>query len=141
MTETHVISALIEKRRRLDGERRHLRGRVMAVTKSLEALDATIRQFDPDLKPRNLKPIAPRPRNAFFLNGEGSRIVLEVLRGHPEGRTLPEIVNACAELAEIELDAVDRNALRLTVHNVLKGLVRRGRIEVVSGEVSKWAIA
>ena len=104
MAETHVISALIDKRRRLEGERRHLRNRAREVTKSLEALDATIRQFDPDIKPRNLKPIAPRRRNAFFLHGEGGRLVLEALRDHPEDQTLPEIVNACAELADIELE-------------------------------------
>lgn len=140
MADTHVISALIERRRRLAGERQSLRTKANRIQDSIAAIDKTIKQFDPDIRPNTLAPIIFRERNRYFPPGQGSRLVVDVLRDAGGPLALPEISTQVAERAGIDLDSVDINAYRLAVHNVLKGLVRRGRVDAVEGRQA-WIVA
>lgn len=122
------MSALIEKRGRLDGERAALLKRADELSAAIKAVDVAIHQFDPDFNLGTIRRIRPVVRNDLLTGGEGSRLVLEALRTHPDGLTLAQIVDVVADLAGLELDSVDRRKLRGIVSNVLKGLDRRGRI-------------
>lgn len=53
----HVVSQLIEKRRELAGELRHYQSMINKLTTELNALDISISLFDPNIKPKELKPI------------------------------------------------------------------------------------
>lgn len=141
MADTHVISALVDKRRRLAGQRNQLKRELERISASIKAVDTTIKQFDPDVDVKQLGVIRPSRRNAFFMNGHGSRLVLEVLRDAEEPMTMPEIVQATAGLAGVELGPENRDAFRATIRNVLGGLENRGRVERTGGVCNphEWA--
>src|SRR5258708_39933663 len=79
MAETHVLSALIEKRAQLAGKIEFVQMELRQAIIDLDNLDATIRLFDPDIDLEQIKPKPLPARNTAF-RGEVSRIVLTALR-------------------------------------------------------------
>ena len=78
MGEPHVIPALKRKRARIAGELAQSEKRCEAMRLHLVALDHTLRIFDYDGDPADIKPI--RPTKWVFRRGELKRTVLSILR-------------------------------------------------------------
>ena len=72
MAELHVIGALRNKRAELAGMLRQLEQQLVQQRANLAHLDATMRLFDPDIRPKDIRPKRPRVRNAWFRQGECS---------------------------------------------------------------------
>jgi hypothetical protein len=81
MTELHVIGALRKKRAELAGTLRQLEQQLVQHQANLAHLDATMQLFDPDIRPNDIRPKQPRPRNAWFRQGECLRLIYDALRG------------------------------------------------------------
>src|SRR4051812_8749627 len=79
MAETHVMSGLIAKRAELAGMLEHHQAMVRQLLMELDALDQTLRLFDPDIELSEIKPKPLPPRHAAY-KGEVARIVLSTLR-------------------------------------------------------------
>jgi hypothetical protein len=56
MVELHVIGALRNKRAELAGMLRQLEQRLVQQRANLAHLDATMRLFDPDIRPKEIRP-------------------------------------------------------------------------------------
>jgi hypothetical protein len=56
MAETHVISALIERRARLAGELRAKQAEVRQMKSALASIDLCIRMFKADYQPESIPP-------------------------------------------------------------------------------------
>jgi hypothetical protein len=93
MAELHVIGALRSKRAELAGMLRQLEQQLVQQRANLAHVDATMRLFDPDIRPKDIRPKQPRERNAWFRQGECLRLIYDELRE----TTQPVTTRALAE--------------------------------------------
>jgi hypothetical protein len=107
MGEPQVIGALLSKRSELAGRVLSLEQQLVQHRASLTHLDATLRLFDPELRPEEIHPRRPRGHNAWFRPGECLRLVYDVLRDTPEPVTTRELVDRIVEVKSIP-DTGDR---------------------------------
>lgn len=92
MAETHVISALINKRARIDGLIQNRRFQIMRLEMQLAHLDAVIRMFKPSFDIESILPKRSFAKNpAGVKHGAGGRYALGVLREAGEPLTAAEI--------------------------------------------------
>ena len=84
MAERHVIGALRNKRAELAGTPRQLEQQLMQQRANLAHLDAAMRLFDPNIRPRDIRPRQPRARNAWFRPKECLRLIYDELREAPQ---------------------------------------------------------
>ena len=106
-----VLPALVNRRAELSGAIEKMQGELQQLHADLAALDAVIRQFDPEYPVGSIRPKYRRaPAAAEF--GAMSRTVLDVLRRAGEPITAAEIAQRI--IAERGLNAGDR-ALRSTM--------------------------
>jgi hypothetical protein len=80
MAEPHVIDALQNKRAELAGTLRQLEQQLAGHRANLAHLDATMRLFDPDVRPKDIRPRRIRARNVWFRQGECLRLIYDELR-------------------------------------------------------------
>jgi hypothetical protein len=80
MAEPHIIGALRNKRAELAGMLRQLEQQLAQQRTNLAHVDATMRLFDPDMRPKDIRPKQPRTRNAWFRPGECLRLIYDELR-------------------------------------------------------------
>jgi hypothetical protein len=85
MAEPHVISALTAKRSELAGIIAHHRKEITRLSTEVNALDATIKLFDPEYRINAIRPKRYHRRNDFFKNGEAQKLLLDIIRqaGNP----------------------------------------------------------
>ena len=91
MVETHVIGALRHKRAELAGVLRQLEQQLVQQRANLTHVDATMRLFDPDIRPNDIRPKQPRARNAWFRQGECLRLIYDELREATQPVTTREL--------------------------------------------------
>ena len=84
MAERHVIGALRNKRAELAGTPRQLEQQLMQQRANLAHLDAAMRLFDPNIRPRDIRPRQRRARNAWFRPKECLRLIYDELREAPQ---------------------------------------------------------
>ncbi len=116
MAESHVITALIEKRARLVGDIELAHEALRKMVMDLEHLDQTILQFDPNYRVESIKAKAFRPPKDWSNRGQMTRIVLSILRQAAEPLTSRDI--ALELLVERALDKNDQRLLRLMTKRV-----------------------
>ena len=81
MAESHVISALVEKRARLAGELRSAQFRVMALRVDLGCVDQCLSLFRSEIDPANIPAKVTFGKSPAGLpKGAGTRTALEILR-------------------------------------------------------------
>jgi hypothetical protein len=91
MAELHVIGALREKRSELSGVMKQLEQRLEQHRIDLAHLDATLRLFDPDIRPQEIRPRQQRARSAWFRPGECLRLIYDELRDASQPVTTREL--------------------------------------------------
>lgn len=117
MTDTHVISALVDKRARLDGEIKARRYQIMRLEIELAHVDAVIRMFNPSYDISKIATKRSFGKNpAGTKKGAGSREALTVLREAGEPLTASEIAR---RVLEKQKKAATPDAVRMlaaTIH-------------------------
>ena len=91
MADPHVIGALRKKRSEMAGIVRGLEQQLVEGRASLTHLDATMRLFDPNLRPEEIRPRRRRTCNAWFRPGECLRLIYDVLRDAREPVTTRDV--------------------------------------------------
>lgn len=92
LTPCHIplVHGLITKRAEVSGIIADLEERMRQERANLAHIDATLLLFDPDLKPKTIRPVRPaKGRSGLFANGEISRRCREAIR-----KAAPEPVSA-----------------------------------------------
>lgn len=112
----YVMTGLVKRRATLAGEIEATYERLRKMVADLEALDATITQFDPNFVVESIKPRAMRPPKDWAHRGEMSRLVLSILRLATEPMTSRDI--ALEMLVTRALDKRDQKLLRLMTKRV-----------------------
>ena len=80
MAEPHVIGALRNKRAELAGTLRQLEQQLAGHRANLAHLDATMRLFDPKVRPTTSVPGAEPGHSVWFRQGECLRLIYDELR-------------------------------------------------------------
>jgi len=141
MAESHVISALRDKRAELSGLIRALEAKIGHHRVELVHLDATIRLFAPEMDPNAIQPRRPVVRNDWFAPGQCIRLIYDFLRDAPAPVATAEIARRLMESTGIPLGDERTRAL---VHKTVLGSLNRagGGLEkqVIDGTVC-WRAA
>ena len=128
----NTVSGLIRRRRELTGDILELLAKVDAITADLEALDRTIRLFDPDIDLDAIPALQHRPQPHWAKHGEVSRAEMELLRDANEPLSTRAVAEAVQRRRGID-DAVTAGQIK-RIRRCLdrqsgRGTVRRAYVE------------
>jgi hypothetical protein len=115
MAEPHVLTGLIAKRAELAGELEHHQAKVRQLLIDLDAVDATIRMFKPDIDLEEIRPKPLPPRHAAY-KGEVARIVLGTLRDAKRPCTTQELTMHV--MAERGMNTADKRLVKTVTKRV-----------------------
>jgi hypothetical protein len=134
MTDTHVVSALKEKRIQVASLIESLQGQIRKATIDLDHVEAALRLFDPDV---DLAALSPRKvaQVLYDTKGDTGRIILDTLRNAM--RPVPTAAVCDAVMKARGLDTNDKALCRMmmkrTTANLKHWSARRGLIRSMPG--------
>ena len=141
MSEPHVISALSNKRAELAGIVNQLERQLGQQQANLAHLDATMRLFDPDIRPNTIRPKQQRARSAWFRPGECLRLIYDELRDAPRPMTTRELAERIMAVKAMPM-ADDRQ--RELVQKTILGSLNRAKQTIARSEtagVVSWRLS
>lgn len=115
MAETHVLSALKEKRARLAGELKAAQLRVIALRVDLGSVDNCLRIFRCEVNPATI-PAKVTFTQSQLPKGAATRTALEILRETGEPMSCPELAACILQRFERPLTAKALHQLVATIH-------------------------
>jgi hypothetical protein len=143
MAESHVASALADKRAEIAGMIARAQQQIGQFRADLSHVDATIRLFAPAMKPETIPAKRIRQSDPLFERGELSRRVLDALRRAGAPIRAPDLVRAV--MIDSGLDPGDRANfahVQWKVRDTLKRLNKRGLVASEgAGHGVLWRIA
>ena len=143
MAESHVVSALVNKRAEIAGMIARTEQQLGQFRADLVHLDATIRLFAPRMEPKTIPAKRIRQSDLWFEQGELSRRVLDALRRAGEPIRAPDLVRAV--MIDKGLDPADRPSfvrVQWKVRDTLNRLNKRGLLASDgAGHGVLWRIA
>ena len=141
MAETHVISALVNKRSELLGEIQHYEKLIKEYKSNLTTVDKTIHIFDKSYDLRTIKSKRVT-RNSYFSSGEATKMVLDVLRKASNPLKTDAISDIVASKKSLLLDDKERVNFQKSIIYALNSCEQRGLINRVGkdGLVIVWQI-
>src|SRR3954452_15460991 len=116
VAEQHVVRALREHRSELAGLVKGLEQELSEHRAALMHLDATMRLFDPEIRPEEIGSAQRRRCNAWFCPGECLRLIYDVLRDAPQPVTTREIADRVIPDPADRLSRMDRPPLGALDH-------------------------
>ena len=122
MAEPHVICGLRDKRAELAGMVNRLEQQLVQHRASLMHLDATMRLFDPDIRPEEIRPRQLRAHNDWFRPGECLRLIYDVLRDAAQPVTTRDLAGRI--IAAKGIADADTRARQLIHKTILASLTR-----------------
>lgn len=141
MAETHVISALVAKRAELAGELMAVEKRIVQIRTDLANIDGAIRVFDPSIAAAKIRPVLRRKAPLPLPRGQGSRIIMDVLRKAGVPLTLREISERIASDYRLDTGTTAMNKLVNKVRNTLARQSGNVVISELAGNARVWRIA
>ena len=133
MAEAHVIGALRDKRSELAGMVNRLEQELVEHRTSLSHLDATMRLFDPDSRPEEVRPGQQRTRNVWFRPGECLRLIYDVLRDAAAPLTTRELAERIVDAKAIA--AIDDRG-RILIERTILGSLNRAKETIARVETA-----
>jgi hypothetical protein len=133
MGEPHVIGALRNKRAELAGVLRQLEQQLGQQRADLAHLDATMRLFNPDIRPNDIRAKQQRARNAWFRPGECLRLIYDELREAPQPLTTRELAERIMRLKAISAADDQR---RERIQKTLLGSLNRAKQTIARVEIA-----
>ena len=133
MGEPHVISALSNKRAELAGIVSQLERQLGQQQANLAHLDATMRLFDPDIRPNTIRPKQQRARRAWFRPGECLRLIYDELRDAVQPMSTRELAERIMRVKAMPM-ADDRQ--RGLVQKTVLGSLNRAKQTIMRVEIA-----
>ena len=124
MSEPHVIAALCRKRSELGGVVSQLEQRLVKHRADLAHLDATMRLFDPDIRPQEIRPKQQRARSVWFRPGECLRLIYDELRNAPQPVTTRELA---VRLMRVKAMPTNDDRCRELIQKTILGSLNRAK--------------
>jgi hypothetical protein len=140
MAELHVVGALRNKRAEVAGVVSQLEKQLMQERANLAHVDATMRLFDPNSRPHEIRPKHPRERRAWFRHGECLRLIYDPLRDAPQPVTTRELAERIMRVKA--MPTTDDRRRELVQKTVLGSLNRAKQtiIRVETAGVVSWQL-
>jgi hypothetical protein len=146
MDNQHTLSGLLRKRAELTGLLEHHDATSRQLRIDIDALDQTIRMFDPDIDLADVKPKPLPPRHAAY-KGEVARIILGALRTAKGPLTTAQLAQQV--MADRGMNTADKRLAKTVQKRVGsacrhwrgKGVLKSERVAKRSGEPTRWALA
>jgi hypothetical protein len=141
MAQLHVIGALSNKRAELAGIVRQLEQQLMRQRTNLAHLDATMRLFDPDIQPKQIRPKQPRARSVWFRPGECLRLIYDELRAAAQPITTRELAE---RIMRVKAMPARDDRQRELVQKTLLGSLNRAKETIARVEtagVVSWRLS
>ena len=140
MGEPHVIKALSNKRAELAGIVSQLERQLGQQQANLAHLDATMRLFNPDIRPNKIRPKQPRARSVWFRPGECLRLIYDELRDAVQSMTARELAERIMRVKAMPM-ADDHQ--RELVQKTILGSLNRAKEKIARSEtagVVRWRL-
>ena len=140
MAEMHVIGALRNKRAELAGMLHQLEQQLVQQRADLAHVDATMRLFDPDIRPKDIRPKQPRARNAWFRQGECLRLIYDELREATQPATTRELAERIMRVKAIPVADDQR---RERIQKTLLASLNRAKEAIARVEIAgvvRWRL-
>jgi hypothetical protein len=134
MTDTHVVSALKEKRVQIASQIENLQGQIKQAVIALDHVEASLRLFDPEV---DVAGLAPRKvaQVLYDTKGDTGRVILESLRTAIRPLTTAQVCEAVMKARG--LDTNDKSLCRLMMRRTNANLKhwqhKRGLIRAMPG--------
>ncbi len=140
MADTHVISALREKRAKVAGCIAWLEHQLDQQRANLTHVDGVLRLFEPDRDPDEIKPKRTYRRTRYFARNELARLCMDALRDAPGLITTDEIAAQVIAAKGFETaDSTLRASIRDQLLTVLRAAQKRGSVEQIGlGRGVRW---
>lgn len=144
MAESTIIHALTDKRAELAGAVSDLERRLQQARADLAHVDATLRLFDPAIKPTTIRPKGAAPnRSAHFEVGEIARRCREALRdGDANGVTAAEVAARAMADKGISQDNADRaqDFLKRMYWTLVRFRQEGTAVKIGQGQSARWTL-
>jgi hypothetical protein len=140
MGELHIIGALKNKRAELAGTLRQLEQQLVQQRENLAHLDATMRLFNPNIQPKDIRLKRARVCNVWFRPGECLRLIYDELREATQPLTTRELAERLMRIKA--LPAADNSRRELVQKTLLASLNRAKETiaRVETGGVVSWRL-
>jgi len=141
MGEPHVISGLSNKRAELAGIVSQLERQLAQQQANLAHLDATMRLFDPDIRPNRIRPKQQRARSVWFRPGECLRLIYDELREAAQPMTTRQLAERIIRVQALPM-ADDRQ--RELVQKTILGSLNRAKetiVRIEAGGMVSWRLS
>jgi hypothetical protein len=119
---------------------RQLEQQLVQQRANLAHVDATMRLFDPDVRPKDIRPKQLRERNAWFRQGECLRLIYDELREATQPATTRELAERIMRVKAIPAADDDR---RERVQKTLLASLNRAKQTIARVEtagVVRWRL-
>jgi hypothetical protein len=133
MAELHVVGALRNKRAELAGVVGQLEKQLIQQRMNLTHLDATMRLFDPQVRPSEIRPKQQRERSAWFRPGECLRLIYDQLRDAAQPMTTRELAE---RIMRVKAMPTTDDRRRELVQKTLLGSLNRAKQTIVRVETA-----
>jgi hypothetical protein len=134
MSETHVVSALKDKRIKLATEIERLQGLLRKAAIDLDHTEAVLRLFDPDV---NLGELGARkvPQVLTDIHGDTGRVILDTLRTATAPLSTAKVCEAVMKARGLDTDdkGLCRLMMKRTVANLKHWSKKRGLVRSLPG--------
>jgi hypothetical protein len=140
MSTTHIVSALQTKRAELSGEVLATQKRLEKLRDDLDAVDRTLRIFDPTLSPESIRPVVKRKGDKLFAYGECTRAIANALRTASGPMRAQQIAEQVALDCRVKTESpAIAETLLARVNGALAKMKRRG-LAVGEGKPARWLL-
>jgi hypothetical protein len=134
MTDTHVVSALKEKRIQVASQIESLQAQMRQAVIDLDHVEASLRLFDPDV---DLAALSPRKvaQVLYDHKGDTGRTILDALRESMRPLTTAQVCEAVMKARNLDTNdkALCRLMMRRTTANLKHWKAKRGLIRSMPG--------
>jgi hypothetical protein len=134
VTDTHVVSALKEKRITLASHIESLQGQIRQACIDLDHVEASLRLFDPDVDLAKLSPRKAAPVIADN-HGEAGRVILNTLRESMRPLTTAQVNDAVMKARNLDTNdkALCNLMMKRTFANLKHWQRKRGLVRSMPG--------
>jgi hypothetical protein len=134
MTESHVISALVNKKAELLGLIEYHQKEIKKLTEVMTHLNASIKVFDPNYNLSSIQSRQFRTKNQIFAHGELSVLIFEVLREAESPLTSAQVADAIKSKKNITVNIIEN------VQSSLQLQARNGNIQKeIKNKIAFWS--
>jgi hypothetical protein len=138
---TFTLTELFDKRAEIAGEIVQAEKRAKDLRADLAHVEATIRILRPGIELPKVVPKRIEYRPRYFKRGQLTRLCLDYIRAHAgEPITVADILPLA--IGDRVLNAREHEILRVTVHQALHKIAKRGTIERIApvGRIVRWQL-